>query len=640
MSSIDKYVEGEARACNPNVRVETRCGRIVGYIGNTKVFDIADRYGYLNDKERSIIRNSIRAYEEENQERIRREQVRLENERISARNDLHKDIVAVRKAVTESHDSVVRLNASLGSTSELEEALSKIQGCNISAYEERIHSVQCKVRSSLERIEREYQQKLREIDAIEKSVSDDSDIQAYLDCRNRVRKVQTEISTVSLPVDEINQLREEIDRLAEAVTQIKEIEVQLTKVEKSGLVGTIAETALKEIRQYRIASLDDVNRLLLRIQEQLSEIHNVEFRERTAERADEIAVLEGVVKACVQLRKYVIEQSYEAATYKTEIVATANRVINAFSELRVADYTTCSQERITEVLSTVQEILMSKASDATTLDFLRGMLDESDQYRSNDLLQADNYKEYCKKVSELIARGISLDEIEAFDPFAYETQRQILNNQLLHQDVIEAISRTRTSFLMACKAMEDMGYSMLHYNMGGDDENMDALACEAIYVIPGCEGVVWQVIVSDCNICRKLIAIQRTDGRSTSVERVKEVAEKIENSGEINEFFSRYAEADGGELSVTAAVDTDTAGSEETIRSNGAFQLNAEGEAYYDELVKSGSAEQRAHWATKISGNSHTQAVTAKTGSSARAQESERCHQNIVARREAKHHAN
>ena len=71
MSSIDKYVVGEARRYNPNVSVSTYNGRIVGSVNGTVVFDIADRYGYLSDSERSIIRNAMHEYDLERQERAK-----------------------------------------------------------------------------------------------------------------------------------------------------------------------------------------------------------------------------------------------------------------------------------------------------------------------------------------------------------------------------------------------------------------------------------------------------------------------------------------------------------------------------------------------------------------------------------------
>ena len=72
------------------------------------------------------------------------------------------------------------------------------------------------------------------------------------------------------------------------------------------------------------------------------------------------------------------------------------------------------------------------------------------------------------------------------------------------------------------------------------------MACEGIFAIPGCEGVVLQIIATENGIMRRVIGVQRTNGTSTSVARVMEVAKKIEDSGEIDECFGRYSEIVGG----------------------------------------------------------------------------------------------
>ena len=59
MSSIDKYVANEARKYDPSVKVSKIAGRIIGKIDGRVVFNIADRYGYLNASEEAKIREGI-----------------------------------------------------------------------------------------------------------------------------------------------------------------------------------------------------------------------------------------------------------------------------------------------------------------------------------------------------------------------------------------------------------------------------------------------------------------------------------------------------------------------------------------------------------------------------------------------------
>ena len=84
MSSIDKYVRTEARKYNPDVEVEHVMGRLIGKVNGKTVFNIADRHGFLNEDERSIIRESMNRFEAERLEKERIERLRIEAEKKSS----------------------------------------------------------------------------------------------------------------------------------------------------------------------------------------------------------------------------------------------------------------------------------------------------------------------------------------------------------------------------------------------------------------------------------------------------------------------------------------------------------------------------------------------------------------------------
>lgn len=636
MSSIDKYVESEARECNPNVRVRNEFGRIKGYIGNTKVFDIADRYGYLNESEKSIIQQGIRAYELQDEEYRRREAMRLENERVAACTALRQSVNAARQALNTAHHNAMQAYSNAVAGLDLSSEISRLQGFNLDGYKERATQLEQRIRSGSSAIESDYQAKLGAINQFERSINDNASTQEFAQKRQSLQRLSTNISNVNLPTHEVDQFRAEVNKLEDSLGKLREIENQLKKIEDRGLSGSIAYNARQAIRNERISSLEDVDRLIGRVQGQMEEIRSLEYQQKTAEHTNKLAVLDGITKSCMQLRSYVIEQHYEVANFRSEIAHAANAVLASYTELRNAEYTTCSEDRIDTACSIAQELLVNANADERTLHDLEHLLNEYEIYKRDDLLQKDNYTDYCKKVEELTTRGASFDEIEAFDPLHYENQKLRLLDELLKQDVREAISRTRTTFIMACKAMEDMGYSMLHYNMGDEeleeDGANDALACEAVYVIPGCEGVVWRLVASDCNISRKLVGVVRPDGRATPIETVREVAKKVEDTGEINQFFSTYAEASGAPMTVIEAVDSDTEGSNEVIRSN-SFQLEAEGEAKFDALVASGDAAARQKWKTATPKRASATVAVSEAKENTRKKEKSKCHQQLQAKR-------
>ena len=630
MSSIDKYVRSTATECNPNVRVVTRNGRIEGYIGNDKVFDIADRYGYLSPGEETIIKDSIRAYERQNEERNRLNAVQLENQRVAARTELKKNISSVRSAIYESYKSAKNLHSRAVESIEhsLTSKLSKLVAYDVSAYRERVQGIEQRLNECERSISAEYNARVAEINAFESSVRDDASTEEFISKRGELRYIRTNVATSTLPINEVQNLNRELEELAKSLEKVKEIENELKKIPKGGMSGSIAENAINRIHSKKISSLSDVTSLMAMLEEQLIEIQKVEFQSQTSEAANRISVLEGLIKSCSQLRTYIVEQYYEAKSYRGEVIEAANDVINVYSELRVSEYTTCSSERISEILTVVQEVLNGEQNDEETLKMLHGLLDEGEAYRRDDDLQADNYADYKRKVAELTERGYSYDELEAFDPLAYEEQKSRLINLLIEQDIDIVRNRTRLNFFTMCETMEKMGYRPLYCNMGSEEKG-DDMACEAIYVIPGCEGAVFKIVASDDGIHRKIVGVQRPSGLSTTVERVREVAMRIEESDEINDCFTGYADAIGDEVMVESGIDTWSENSDEVIRANGCFVLSEEGEKLYDDILASSSEEEKAKWKTGLVASASTTVLVANESVNEREEESRACYERI-----------
>ena len=64
MSSIDKGVEQVVNQLGRNVRVERRGNNIVGIMDGEVIFSMPDRWGYINESEKDIIRRGIENHEQ------------------------------------------------------------------------------------------------------------------------------------------------------------------------------------------------------------------------------------------------------------------------------------------------------------------------------------------------------------------------------------------------------------------------------------------------------------------------------------------------------------------------------------------------------------------------------------------------
>ena len=611
MSSIDKYVEGEARSINPRIVVRNENGSINGYIDGRRVFSIADRYGYLNDSERRIIKNSLNQYEEEEKERIRLEAIRIENERVEARTRLRNKIKTAKSNLNSSYSSAKKICEQAKKEADFSEELEKLSKFDISTYIDKVHKISALINENIKLIENDHGAKAKELDTIDRAVRDDSDITTYCSQEKQVDQIRVTLKAVAMPFEKINELKFELKQIISLIDELVVLESRLMQIKNDGVIGQIATNALKEIHQTSINSIADVENLIHRINESVSKIDELQFSEQTQELKEQILIMKGIAKSCSELNADIRSfslKNYKATSYREDIIKLTEKVQRIYEGFETAEYTTCKKETILEVLTVLQEVVMCEKSDKETFELLQKIYDQGVEIQRVDSLCEKDYLDYKKKVEELERLGVDKETIESFDAKNYSIQSKRLNASLLRQDLGLSKAQTQATFLMACQAMEEMGYKMLSSDWGlsesGDDEETTAkkgLACEAVFVIPGCEGVVFQVVASDCGVIRRLVGIQRENGMSTSTERVKEVAKKIEESGEITRYFGIFSELGGGNLSLQdGAIDSDSENCESIIQEMGKYIFSSEDEEdFFDQLVKLGTKVDEEKWKSR-----------------------------------------
>lgn len=604
MSSIDKYVEGEARSINPRIVVKNEHGSINGYIDGRKVFSIADRYGYLNDSERRIIKNSLNQYEEEEKERIRLEAIRIENERVEARTRLRDKVKSARSNLNSAYSSAKIICEQVKKEADFSEELGRLSQFDISSYMEKVRKISTLIDENVKIIENDYKERVKELETLDRTIHNDSNITIYRSQEKQLDQIRVTLRAVAMPFEKIAELRLELNQIISLMDEVVVLEKKLEQIENDGVIGQIAANALKEIHQTSIKSIADVESLIHRINESVSKIDEIQFSAQTQKLKEQISILKGISKSCSELNAGIRSfsmKNYKATSYREEIIKLADKVQRIYEEIETAEYTTCSKETIIRVSSVLQEIVMSEKCNKETLDLLQKIYDEGVEIQREDAQCLEDYLDYKKKIEELMDK----ETIEAFDAKNYATQKNRLNSLLLKQDLNLSKSQTQATFLMACQAMEEMGYKMLSSDWGlsesSDDEetaSKKGLACEAIFVIPGCEGVVFQVVASDCGVVRHLVGIQRENGMRTSVERVKEVARKIEETGEITRYFGIFSELGGGRLSLQdGAVDSDSENCESIIQEMGSYIFSSkEEEDFFNKLVELGSNAEKEKW--------------------------------------------
>ena len=594
MSSIDKYVRTEARKYNPNVEVEHVMGRLIGKVNGKVVFNLADRYGYLNEHERSIIQESMNRYEEERLEKERQERLRIEAEKRAALRRFEQSAAAVKARVEQAHlSSIAAIDKSMEMLS-LDQRLSSLSHFNLAPFIDRKAELQNRLETIKKEAQLEYQRRTNGIASSLKAAQDMTLASEVYMCEQDMLKSQQETATLQLPTEEISGLLSELTTIECVLSQLSSIETELKKTKGSDAVGRIVQTTLDQIAKQSISSKADVEKLLNSVYEELSKIKSLQFAENAKEHFGAIDKI--LLNLENTIRTYSVQSTIEAQSFKDEIYVVANRAIEVYTDLANSQYTSCDEETIAKAIELARASVLDGKSDRQTYERIQQVLSEADSYRSKDALLRSEYNTYSDMIAELLSRGVDVTAEASFNVDDPQAQLHRLAEMIYQKDIADAASRTSINYLTACEVMEEMGFEMVYYNME------DTLAHEAIFAKKGYEGVVWQVIVSDNRIRRRMIGINATiDGKhvQTSKERVKEVSLVFDKQNEPIEFFKKMSEK-GAErpqlLGVVDALhDADGEHSDATIAENGYFDLESDGIAKYMSIVRSESLTRDQH---------------------------------------------
>ncbi|MDR2091172.1 MAG: hypothetical protein LBP62_05925 [Clostridiales bacterium] len=484
-----------------------------------------------------------------------------------------------------------------------DEVFKTLESYNVEAYRSRANGLKQKISDGKSALQKDYQKKSPEIESIGNKINDSSRAYACAEQTKALKKIDTMFAGYKLPEDEIRDFTEELNRLSTAIKNIELIKEKLEEMQSAdGFAGKIAKEAIKIIGQHPIASLSDVDTLISLLEYRLTESKDANFRINADKISGDISRLNGIIESCGRFRAYKVDSTYRARSYKDEIQTAAEKIISGYKGLDEAEYTTCENTKIAAAIKTAQEVSIKIADDKITFDRLKRLIRDYETYKSDDDLLRPFYNNYEAKVKELKENGISIDDIGAFNPKNYDAQKRALNERLLKKDFNEAAAKTKETFVRAVQTMKESGYEMLlgDLDSDGDSSAESMLAREAIFVKPGCDGVVWRILAYDCNMRRSIMGIERISGTLTSDARIKEIAKIDENDGGAKDFFEKYNKNCGENSKVTEAYDIDTEGCDERIKEIGHYRLTEESEKLFDELINNGTKEDRARYAAKI----------------------------------------
>ena len=607
MSSIDKGVEQVVNRLGRNVRVVKHGSTIYGYMNGEVVFSLADRYGYINDREEQIIRDGIRRYDEEQrlrrerqeaerrarEEAIRRAREEAERQRREMlERERRQALAAAKNAVTEKKNQV---KAALNKKTELSNAvnnaamdrrnrisaLSKLSSeLDFSALTRRSAEEERKQRAAMDQEIAKCRETMKEVEQLSALITDNKTTEEYNALARRCSQITLSVSKEGVSYEnnkllaELTEVESGVRTLAPALTRLREMQLE------GGEVGIIAKEALSNVSSLTISSAEELSEVTRIVESRLEKITEVVQTNKMSEEIGKLAYLQGALAACTKTQELVGKSTYTANDYREEITEKAHSVMQGFQQLSQEEFTTCSTVRMRNVVERLETILNEGKGDKVLAEVER-LESELAEYVQSDKLHAEEYAEYKQIVQRLKEYGVPAEEIAAFDANNYVEQKRELSLRVFEERREFEKSQLIVTDMQVKSIMEEMGYEQ--FSTVGDAEGY---VRESLFTKAGYDGVLWQVITyANGSVTRRVIGVNKGETQ-TEVAYVKEVAAEMEANGDPEEFITKFREATESDISVTEAVEHDSENADEAIERNGYHYLQGEALQLYEAKVE------------------------------------------------------
>ena len=575
MSSIDKDVITFAKNIDSRVRVTNSGGRIVGRINGQVVFDIADRYGYMNDNEKSRVRQAMNTflYEEseegrrrrEEEERRRREEEerrrREEEERRRRLEEQRQQAISQSRAIIEQKRAEVERyfnNLSINQNStfivpnELSEMLdiSNLVANTKASLEKNQKDAQASIRHSKENL-------LKLLNSTSLSLGAATNASAATELGNRAKQITFAFDTKS-----VNDKNSEI--VASLNSILNQCTAVLKKVKEANNKYHNETTAalLNRIKNIPITTTKDLQKVTTMLNDAIASIADEKEKAKLQEAINSLnEANEGLMN--MHLSSNVDSGSkYEIPTYLEEINMLKSTIISIRENLLNASFTSLSVAQMSEV----DNYIANSETGEQMYNLGQQIIDRLQSVALSDERMKPTYNAFLKAKEEAQSLGIEVDM--NFDPLEGEGQLDQICDMVAVKQIQEE-KKTLWESAMATQALMDG----LSWDVLGEKEEEGVVSF--IYARKDVPGVVMQVNITSDNIRRKLIGV-KVNGKETSIEAVKEAGRKLEALNEPSMFMNGFKTIFPESVLDQDFGLADDPGIDEVIKRNGIYDLDEE----------------------------------------------------------------
>lgn len=577
MSSIDKYVEDTARSYDSRIRVTNYFGRIVGKINGEVIFNISDRYGFLNDSERETIYSQIELYhEKENEERKRREEeerrrkeeerqrelANLENEINNKLQTININIQNLKNIYQEKRTTAIQMNDNV------EEIKNILPLANT-------EGLTTKNANLLANLENKYLSSNNEliniklsIQDIQKSFNKNSSIDDLLKAKEQLTKINLNPKNYDL--------KTEIEITKKEINETKQNALSLARIIKDSNIITdefVKSQIYQEINNINIIDHKKITMALNSIQNRI-ETHKISLvRKESDEKIKKFNNLEALIKATKDLIEFNVNDTYSLNNKTEQNHKFASNAMEKLLKLNQIPFKVTNMD-LTKIQTELYKKMLNPSDVEDDQKWLKDLINNLDVELDKASIYQNQYEEFSKLKEELKQYGIN--EIEEFNCENSLAQLQSLESKIINQMEEAEQGNLYETYFKIIESMQDTNYEVFK-------TDNDQYSIEVYFINKKYPGVLTRFIIDNNGSFRRSIVGLKIGQYATETNKILEIAQEMEN--DVEQFLTSYEGLTQKQANITESVLFDDENSIEKIYENGYFELTGDGINQYNQYM-------------------------------------------------------
>lgn len=573
MSSIDKAVRLEAQKCDSRVNVSNKNGRIIGRIGNTVIFNLNDRYGYLSQNEKEEIHTQIKKFRLEEQRRHEEEQRRLEEEkkRREAYRHLQNQINYKLSIIQSNKVNLTKIyDIKKLELSNFDKEFDNIINMLPSACLDKLNNEK---KSLIKKLEDNYKLSMDKINELETrfelfNFNENSSIDVLQNLSLSIENINEHTVGFDLSTD-IEQFKKILSVAKKNAIKLSEIINQANMIDDSFILDQIKA----EVNNIDLLNTNAIKNIYNSIANRITTYKSRLEQKKVRKQIDNLNKIEALIKSNQELVEYGVDDPYNEKNWIEDNLRLVNEAIEKINNLQQIEYKVCDLD-FSEYSKKLYEQTINPQNSEQTNDWLEKLVGELNGYLDTAQRCEQAYNIFKSFVNELQEYGATYDE--EFDCDNYSTQLHFLEIKIIEAMENKEQGNLYEAYFNIIDAMEKCEYELF-------SQKNDQYSCEVYFINKKYPSVLTRFIIDNKGNYRRSLVGIKIDEYVTTNEELLRVSKEIEN--DVALFMEEMEQLSKGEVQIVDSVLYDSENAVERLSEIGSFELDEEGKSIYNEFM-------------------------------------------------------